>query len=269
MRDPVCSDKRDIHAAFCREAMQLLQVVTGKKMHAHQAKDLNLNHGALSLIHDHLEKKGLSSVAAMLKTEAKLPDKPASRTTVAPLKLRPFPSTGNNFIKIEDAYPTLAPRMLESEIGGISGRRPSNPAALCSPMISRSISNDEDNTEAVDSRGSWQSAPPVRNNDSQRPGNGGAIRPVRDLDSIAVEYFKTQHSSCKNPVTTCPPLSLYYPHPCPERTQKTSVMQNMAYRFFNYEILRPNCTGSIWTLASTRATQTAKRVPLRTSNRLR
>lgn len=39
MREPVCSDKREIHAAFCKEAIQLLQIVTGKKMHLHQ-KDI-------------------------------------------------------------------------------------------------------------------------------------------------------------------------------------------------------------------------------------
>lgn len=40
MREPVCSDKRDIHAAFCKEAVQLLQVIYGRKIHDQQGKEI-------------------------------------------------------------------------------------------------------------------------------------------------------------------------------------------------------------------------------------
>lgn len=52
--------------------------------------------------------------------------------------------------------------------------------------------------------------------------------------------FRNQHAKCKNPVTTCPPFSLYFPHKCPERMQKTSSIPNMATRIIDADLYRPN-----------------------------
>ncbi|KAH3892821.1 hypothetical protein DPMN_016951, partial [Dreissena polymorpha] len=36
------------------------------------------------------------------------------------------------------------------------------------------------------------------------------------LDKIITEYLRKQHALCRNPVVTCPPMSLFHPHRCPE-----------------------------------------------------
>lgn len=268
MREPVSSDKRDIHAAFCKEAIQLLQVVSGRKMHDQQAKDFqsaliqDKSHRQwvventqvsfnqvelLQLIHDHLLKNKLDSVAALLKTEANLPDRPASRANSTALEMKPFPTTGDNFSKL-NSVPSLAPRTLESEIGGISARRPTISSTLASPA--RSHSTEDDNvfaTPTLPRRFTTSSATfpkklmisPAR--PKMRPVTPGSdnSRPYADLNNIVTSYFRTQHALCENPVTTCPPFSLYYPHKCPDRNQKSSVVQNISLRIMDHELLRP------------------------------
>ncbi|KAL4655686.1 protein VPRBP-like [Arapaima gigas] len=50
------------------------------------------------------------------------------------------------------------------------------------------------------------------------------------LDSIITEYLREQHARCKNPVTTCPPFSLFTPHQCPEPKQRRQAPTNFAPR---------------------------------------
>lgn len=50
------------------------------------------------------------------------------------------------------------------------------------------------------------------------------------LDSIITEYLREQHARCPNPVTTCPPFSLYTPHRCPEPKQRRQASSNFAAR---------------------------------------
>ncbi|XP_018620386.2 DDB1- and CUL4-associated factor 1-like isoform X1 [Scleropages formosus] len=50
------------------------------------------------------------------------------------------------------------------------------------------------------------------------------------LDSIITEYLREQHARCKNPVTTCPPFSLFTPHQCPEPKQRRQAPTNFASR---------------------------------------
>uniref|UniRef100_A0A8C9REW9 DDB1- and CUL4-associated factor 1 n=1 Tax=Scleropages formosus TaxID=113540 RepID=A0A8C9REW9_SCLFO len=50
------------------------------------------------------------------------------------------------------------------------------------------------------------------------------------LDSIITEYLREQHARCKNPVTTCPPFSLFTPHQCPEPKQRRQAPINFAPR---------------------------------------
>ncbi|ULT93812.1 hypothetical protein L3Y34_003367 [Caenorhabditis briggsae] len=269
MREPVSSDKRDIHAGFCKEACQLLQVVAGKKIHFdHHAKEIRSSDKShrqwvventpvsfnqvelLQLIHDHLIKNQLDNVASLLKTEAKLPDRPASRSNSTTSFLsKPLPSTGNNFSKIHDVFPTLAPRTLESEIGGISSAKRASTASLQSPIACRSHSTDDDvfATPTLPRRYTTSGAFPRKllispARSRQRPVTPAddSQRPYCDLNSIVTNYFRTQHSTCQNPVTACPPFSLYYPHKCPERIQKTPITANFALRMLDQECLRPH-----------------------------
>ncbi|XP_040015460.1 DDB1- and CUL4-associated factor 1-like [Xiphias gladius] len=50
------------------------------------------------------------------------------------------------------------------------------------------------------------------------------------LDSIITEYLREQHARCPNPVTTCPPFSLFTPHRCPEPKQKRQASPNFTAR---------------------------------------
>ncbi|XP_049442114.1 DDB1- and CUL4-associated factor 1-like isoform X1 [Epinephelus fuscoguttatus] len=50
------------------------------------------------------------------------------------------------------------------------------------------------------------------------------------LDSIITEYLREQHARCPNPVTTCPPFSLFNPHRCPEPKQRRQASPNFTAR---------------------------------------
>lgn len=50
------------------------------------------------------------------------------------------------------------------------------------------------------------------------------------LDSIITEYLREQHARCHNPVTTCPPFSLFTPHRCPEPKQRRQALPNFTAR---------------------------------------
>ncbi|XP_008407390.1 protein VPRBP-like isoform X4 [Poecilia reticulata] len=50
------------------------------------------------------------------------------------------------------------------------------------------------------------------------------------LDSIITEYLREQHARCSNPVTTCPPFSLFNPHRCPESKQRRQASPNFTAR---------------------------------------
>ena len=50
------------------------------------------------------------------------------------------------------------------------------------------------------------------------------------LDSIITEYLREQHARCPNPVTTCPPFSLFTPHRCPEPKQRRQAPHNFTSR---------------------------------------
>ncbi|KAI1892378.1 hypothetical protein AGOR_G00132750 [Albula goreensis] len=50
------------------------------------------------------------------------------------------------------------------------------------------------------------------------------------LDGIITEYLREQHARCKNPVTSCPPFSLFTPHQCPEPKQRRHAPTNFTSR---------------------------------------
>ncbi|XP_031159460.1 DDB1- and CUL4-associated factor 1-like isoform X2 [Sander lucioperca] len=50
------------------------------------------------------------------------------------------------------------------------------------------------------------------------------------LDSIITEYLREQHARCPNPVTTCPPFSLFTAHRCPEPKQRRQASPNFTAR---------------------------------------
>lgn len=56
------------------------------------------------------------------------------------------------------------------------------------------------------------------------------LHSIFSLCSIITEYLREQHARCKNPVTTCPPFSLFMPHQCPEPKQRCQAPTNFTAR---------------------------------------
>lgn len=67
-------------------------------------------------------------------------------------------------------------------------------------------------------------------------------RPPPSLDGIITEYLREQHARCPNPVTTCPPFSLYTPHRCPEPQQRRRASSNFTARLGG-RVLHPKYGG--------------------------
>uniref|UniRef100_A0A3Q3JWF1 DDB1- and CUL4-associated factor 1 n=1 Tax=Monopterus albus TaxID=43700 RepID=A0A3Q3JWF1_MONAL len=62
------------------------------------------------------------------------------------------------------------------------------------------------------------------------------------LDNIITEYLREQHARCPNPVTLCPPFSLFTPHRCPEPKQKRQASPNFTARLGS-RVLHPKYGG--------------------------
>ncbi|XP_042509316.1 DDB1- and CUL4-associated factor homolog 1-like [Macadamia integrifolia] len=50
------------------------------------------------------------------------------------------------------------------------------------------------------------------------------------LDHLVVQYLEHQHHQCSAPITTLPPLSLLYPHVCPESRRNVDAPANVTAR---------------------------------------
>ncbi|XP_043706657.1 DDB1- and CUL4-associated factor homolog 1-like isoform X2 [Telopea speciosissima] len=55
------------------------------------------------------------------------------------------------------------------------------------------------------------------------------------LDHLVVQYLKHQHRQCPAPITTLPPLSLLYPHMCPESRRNVDAPANVTARLSTRE----------------------------------
>ncbi|CAB3405775.1 unnamed protein product [Caenorhabditis bovis] len=242
MREPVALDKRAEHNHFCREAKALLEIVTGKKVTEQSTTDLTqekmhkqwiventkINYNGkelLQLIYDHLQRKGLTSTAAVLRNEADLKDLGSTKSSkpieagLESLDTTPVRKTTPTSIQStsnDDGFVTPSISRVKIKCAGSAQLPASSPANgpkkfLISPMKPKqSILNDV------------ESAPP---------------KPYRALDDILTEYLRQQHAHCTNPVTTCPPFSLYYPHRCPEPRASASMLNNFAWRRLNYDVM--------------------------------
>ncbi|XP_005091731.1 DDB1- and CUL4-associated factor 1 [Aplysia californica] len=59
------------------------------------------------------------------------------------------------------------------------------------------------------------------------------------LDKIVTEYLRKQHALCPQPISTCPTMSLFVPHRCPEPLGKTSAPYSVCTRMFERQIRAP------------------------------
>lgn len=59
------------------------------------------------------------------------------------------------------------------------------------------------------------------------------------LDKIVTEYLRKQHALCPQPISTCPTMSLFIPHRCPEPLSKACAAYNITSRMFDRQMRAP------------------------------
>ncbi|RUS87998.1 hypothetical protein EGW08_004276 [Elysia chlorotica] len=59
------------------------------------------------------------------------------------------------------------------------------------------------------------------------------------LNNIVTEYLRKQHALCPQPISTCPTMSLFIPHRCPEPLGKACAAYNISSRLFDRQLRPP------------------------------
>ncbi|GFS09654.1 protein VPRBP [Elysia marginata] len=59
------------------------------------------------------------------------------------------------------------------------------------------------------------------------------------LNNIVTEYLRKQHALCPQPISTCPTMSLFIPHRCPEPLGKACAAYNITSRVFDRQLRPP------------------------------
>ncbi|XP_008184180.1 DDB1- and CUL4-associated factor 1 isoform X1 [Acyrthosiphon pisum] len=252
MKNPVLQEKRQEHVTFQKYALELIELVAGKKKSNGaeiEASLANINRAnvvaqtkinfneqqLLLLMHQHLMAKGLSTTAESLVQEANL--------NIAEKKSTPF---------------TYISHCRNRSIGG-----------GISPISSRHAIQNQKSELANSSNGPLGAgfsarginSTPIRLNVNRRSENRPKPEPEQELESpmsksvhkkidqdltlltdnntnskvslesIVTEYLTNQHASCKHPMVTCPQFNLFVPHKCPDPKPKSSMCTNFAMRF--------------------------------------
>ncbi|XP_026868211.2 DDB1- and CUL4-associated factor 1 isoform X1 [Electrophorus electricus] len=269
MKEPVLQDKRSEHVRFCKYAAELIEQVSGKPLLigtdvslarlqrasvVAQSRITFPEKELLLLIRNHLLSKGLTDTATALTKEAELPmgilahagvvpfvpvtvatpPSPAAiprtprlangvavrlgghapHTATLPLHPQPRPSTSQ---PLPPAPPTASHHSNGSPLIGrivFSRERPSPCTMGKKPRVLRQKSD----------HGAFSQSPAMKKQMDRHLPSPPA------LDSIITEYLREQHARCKNPVTTCPPFSLFTPHQCPEPKQRRQAPTSFTAR---------------------------------------
>ncbi|XP_046327233.1 DDB1- and CUL4-associated factor 1-like isoform X2 [Haliotis rufescens] len=269
MKEPVLQDKRQEHIKFCRYASDLLERVSGKRSNTldasledirkadivAQTKIIFHERELLQLIHDHLLAKGFLDAASSLQKQASLPHC-STPPLVIPTSTHIFssPSTprlsrqlsqthsahslgsttptasSHSLTSIRDSPPT-APTPTTSSPGPIRfslTRQPPTPSTSAASASTHRIAKTSKFLREKDS----QTPSSVRLKTSSKTGGEYDI----SLNKIVTEYLRKQHALCRNPVVTCPPMSLFIPHRCPEPKGRTSAPPCITSRLRKREI---------------------------------
>uniref|UniRef100_A0AAR2IWV3 DDB1- and CUL4-associated factor 1 n=1 Tax=Pygocentrus nattereri TaxID=42514 RepID=A0AAR2IWV3_PYGNA len=251
MKEPVLQDKRSEHVRFCKYSAELIEQVSGKPLLI--GTDVSLarlqranvvaqsritfpEKELLLLIRNHLLSKGLTDTASALTKEAELPmgihthsHAHAGVAPFAPVTMATPPS------------PAAIPRTPRLPRPSTSQPPPPGPPASShhtnsSPLIGRIVfSRERPSPCAIGGKklrvlrqksdhGAFSQSPAMKKQMDRHLPSPPA------LDSIITEYLREQHARCKNPVTTCPPFSLFTPHQCPEPKQRRQAPTNFTAR---------------------------------------
>ncbi|XP_075869268.1 DDB1- and CUL4-associated factor 1-like isoform X2 [Nelusetta ayraudi] len=223
MKEPVLQDKRTEHVRFCGYAAQLTAVVLGKSRLLTPGADVSLaglqraevvarswvtfsQQELLLLIRDHLLAKGLAATAATLVKEAGL--------VTPPLPAGTTPSLSTPTTPTSSCFPST------------SCSAPPGPRRPGSQPIGRILFSPRDRPAVATPTGPGRRHRALRQKSDHGPfAQSPAMRKVAEpglapasptLDDIIRGYLREQHARCPNPVSTCPPFSLYRHHRCPE-----------------------------------------------------
>ncbi|KAK5873153.1 hypothetical protein PBY51_013791 [Eleginops maclovinus] len=244
MKEPVLQDKRSEHVRFCRYAAELTERVSGKPLL--MGSDVSLarlqranvvaqsritfsERELLVLIRNHLVAKGLHETAGTLVREANLP--PHSSCVTPP----PVASPVIHRTHRSAARASPASSLAVASSSATPSR--SNPHPSPAPASQGRILFSRERPTPTCSSGRKLRA--LR----QKSDHGAFIQTPAmkkqlerhlpsppSLDSIITEYLREQHARCPNPVTTCPPFSLFNPHRCPEPKQRRQASPNFTAR---------------------------------------
>uniref|UniRef100_A0A4W6BZ56 DDB1- and CUL4-associated factor 1 n=1 Tax=Lates calcarifer TaxID=8187 RepID=A0A4W6BZ56_LATCA len=236
MKEPVLQDKRSEHVRFCRYAAELTERVSGKPLL--MGTDVSLarlqkanvvaqsritfsEKELLMLIRNHLVAKGLHDTANTLVKEANLsvaslcPNSSSCITPPPSSSVIPRTCTSSS----TSALPTPPPPHGQGShlVGRILFTR-ERPVANCnSGKKLRALKQKSDH-------GAFIQTPAMKKQLERH------LPSPPTLDSIITEYLREQHARCPNPVTTCPPFSLFTPHRCPEPKQRRQASPNFTAR---------------------------------------
>uniref|UniRef100_A0A8C7R903 DDB1- and CUL4-associated factor 1 n=1 Tax=Oncorhynchus mykiss TaxID=8022 RepID=A0A8C7R903_ONCMY len=253
MKEPVLQDKRSEHVKFCKFAAELIKRVSGKPLMI--GTDVSLawlqranvvaqsrisfpEKELLLLIRNHLVAKGLHDTATTLTKEADLPmailPHPSS-SALLPVVVPPPPASP------APALPRT-PRLANGVAARLAshGSHPSMPLSVHngSPLIGRIVFTRERPSPCPVPASCKKPRVLRQKSDYGAFSQSPAMKKQLDrhlpsppaLDSIITEYLREQHARCKNPVTTCPPFSLFTPHQCPEPKQRRQAPTNFTSR---------------------------------------
>ncbi|XP_055999036.1 DDB1- and CUL4-associated factor 1-like isoform X3 [Ostrea edulis] len=282
MKEPVLQDKQQEHVKFCKYANELLERVVGKKSNANLDASLEAIRRAdivaqsritfqekelLQLIHGHLQSKGLTEAAAALQREANLP-RCATPPNVLPAQPCVFASphlasptcriVGLNSRQVN--HPSASYSTIPSDIPSTSihsqavsrkdsptnsGPAPSTPGPIRF-HLGRQLSQASPSLPQAKAAKSKFSSEKDCGLPSPAWRTKGHLKGQGDydmtLDKIVTEYLRKQHALCRNPVTTCPPMSLFNPHRCPEVRGKRMAPINATSRIYK-RMLGPKVGG--------------------------
>uniref|UniRef100_A0A667WUF5 DDB1- and CUL4-associated factor 1 n=1 Tax=Myripristis murdjan TaxID=586833 RepID=A0A667WUF5_9TELE len=268
MKEPVLQDKRSEHVRFCRYASELTERVSGKPLLI--GTDVSLarlqkanvvaqsritfpEKELLMLIRNYLVTKGLHDSANTLVREANLPTGPFCQNTptacVTPTSSSVIPRTPRLASGVAARMPShvgsspVSSVAAASPTSSVQTRAHSTPHLSCSssstsgsPLVGRILFSRERGASCCSSgkrarvlkqksdHGAFIQTPAMKKQLERH------LPSPPSLDSIITEYLRQQHARCPNPVTTCPPFSLFTPHRCPEPKQRRQASLNFTTR---------------------------------------
>ncbi|XP_040569927.1 DDB1- and CUL4-associated factor 1 isoform X2 [Lepeophtheirus salmonis] len=262
VREPVLLDKRGEHVKFQQYAHDLLELVSGPgPRHLTECNDFSIEmlHRAsvvaqtkirfpkkqlLQLIQEYLASQGLNESVSVLQREANL----ALLTTKNLHHNRSTP-TGNP-ITPSNSTPSFSSRVTNSASRLISSPSRSSTSLLNNSSIQNTPStpipirlNRASRKLDIGSPSPSMTVLTNRRSDFDNAGisnsHSGVEASKNSLVSIISDYLSSQHSLCKNPMSTCPEFDLFLPHKCPDPRPRMSAPYNFATRYTLRSIFPP------------------------------